>query len=101
MTASGNVRNLNMSDQADKSSGHIPLRTCLGCRKVKSQRELKRVALIIDDSGRKIVWDEARKLGGRGAWICRDSTDCLSSAIKKRSFSRAFKCGDLDLSFLE
>jgi predicted RNA-binding protein YlxR (DUF448 family) len=28
---------------------------------------------------------------GRGAWLCRESSDCWQEAIRRRGFERAFK----------
>ena len=69
-----------------------PGRTCLGCRQVKDQKDLRRLVLVGGgDEKVKVVWDDGRKLGGRGAWICRDHDDCLALSIKRRSFNRAFR----------
>lgn len=37
------------------------------------------------------VLDIKQKLGGRGAYICKNAV-CLNQAIKKRALNRAFKC---------
>ena len=58
----------------------IPMRQCVGCREMKSKKEMIRVIrtpeqqFMIDATGRK---------NGRGAYIC-PSSDCL-----ERSFSCA------------
>ncbi len=28
---------------------------------------------------------------GRGAWLCRNSPDCVDRAVKRRAFDRAFR----------
>ena len=28
---------------------------------------------------------------GRGAWLCRDSPDCLDDAVRRHGFERAFR----------
>jgi hypothetical protein len=50
--------------------GHVPLRRCGGCRRSRPQAELLRFAQ--DEAG---VWqlDPARRAGGRGSWVCRDT----------------------------
>lgn len=74
-----------------------PRRTCLGCRAVKSQGELWRLAVARKDGVPTVVWDRRRALGGRGAWLCRGSQACLDQAVKKNAFGRAFRAGALDL----
>lgn len=78
-----------------------PQRTCLGCRAKKDQADLKRLALTrAEDGSLQVVWDPRGRLGGRGAWLCPEA-ECLTAAIKKRAFSRAFKTGEnLDSSGL-
>lgn len=68
-----------------------PRRTCIGCREIRDQRDLVRLALVRDRLALRAEWDVHRKLGGRGAWICRDKSDCLARAIKKSSLGRAFR----------
>ena len=50
-------------------SKHVPQRTCVACRRVKSKRELIRVVRSPDG---KIFVDETGKANGRGAYLCRD-----------------------------
>lgn len=38
----------------------------------------------------KFVLDLSQKLGGRGAYICKNK-DCISTTIKKKQLNRAFK----------
>ncbi len=64
-----------------------PLRSCLGCREVKSKDELLR--FVIDTAG-EIFPDISRKLPGRGAYTCFDR-NCFEAAIKRKQFSRTFK----------
>lgn len=78
-----------------------PERTCLGCRARKNQADLDRLALTRGPGGSAVVRDVRRRLGGRGAWLCRGSRACLASAIKKRVFGRAFRVDEaLDLTAL-
>ena len=79
-----------------------PVRTCLGCRRKRERKELSRLALKNDPDGAKVISDEGQCLGGRGAWLCRDSVGCFDSALKKNAFNRAFKVsGFLDLTEIE
>jgi len=71
---------------ATKTS-HVPLRRCLGCGRQRPQRELVRLAL--DPSGTVSV-DVARRLFGRGAYLCPEST-CLKRALARGSVSRALR----------
>lgn len=65
----------------------MPQRTCLGCRKKKNKTDLIRVVKASDGTVRV---DEAMKLDGRGAYICRDEK-CLSRSLKSKALSRALK----------
>ena len=56
--------------------GHVPIRTCLGCRQRKPKQELLRFAA--GPSGL-----EARTLGGRGRYVCRDAS-CLTRTLKRK-----------------
>ena len=62
-------------------------RRCVACREIKNQHEMLRVAKLSDS----VEIDETGKLGGRGAYVCKDKT-CIEKAIKKRLFNGAFKC---------
>ena len=33
----------------------------------------------------------SRTLPGRGAWLCRDSPECVDLAVRRRAFSRALR----------
>ena len=56
---------------------HVPQRTCVACRQVKSKRELIRIVRASD--GRVFV-DETGKTSGRGAYLCRDRA-CWEKAV--------------------
>jgi len=66
---------------ANKKSGprrkHIPLRTCVGCRKVLAKRSLTRV--VRTDEGLKI--DLSGKMAGRGAYL-HNLRSCWTSGMK-------------------
>ena len=57
---------------------------------------------VIEASGEppRVIWDEKKNLGGRGAWLC--GPGCLAAAFKKKAFNRAWRAAlPLDLSSLE
>ena len=62
-----------------------PERTCVGCRRKRSQDELVR---LVAAQGRVV---EARPgAPGRSAYLCPEQ-NCLEAAEKKRAFARAFR----------
>lgn len=63
--------------------GHVPLRRCVGCRRVRPQAELLR--LVQGEAG---AWqlDTGRRAGGRGSWVCRDTPACRTPKRLGRSF---------------
>ncbi|TVR21107.1 MAG: YlxR family protein [Ilumatobacter sp.] len=63
---------------------HLPLRTCVGCRRRGVPDTLLRC--VIDDDGEVRV---SRTAPGRGAWVC--GPDCVAPAIAKRGFDRAWR----------
>ena len=78
-----------------------PVRTCLGCRARKSQLRLRRLALVQGPEGSRVVWDENRTRGGRGAWLCLNKADCLEKALRKKVLARAFRlAAEADASVL-
>ena len=70
-----------------------PQRTCLGCRQSRPQAALLRLVRTADGS---VQADPARRLGGRGAYLC--GAGCLTAALKRKAFGRAFrgKAGKVD-----
>ncbi|MGO9343700.1 MAG: YlxR family protein [Acidimicrobiales bacterium] len=64
----------------------VPLRTCVGCRKVAAAEELYRV--VAGPSGDIQI---GRNLPGRGAWICRGSKKCVDRALSKGGLARALR----------
>lgn len=61
-------------------------RRCVACRNSFNQLDMIRLAKINGD----YLFDFANKLGGRGAYVCKNA-DCLALTIKKHLFNRAFK----------
>ena len=64
--------------------GHIPLRTCVACRRVRPKGELLR---IVRTSEGEIRADIAGRLSGRGAYVC-PTKSCLTSALKPGKLER-------------
>ncbi|PIE60726.1 MAG: hypothetical protein CSA31_00475 [Desulfobulbus propionicus] len=52
--------------------GHVPLRTCLGCRTRKPQRDMMRFCYTEN----LLTVDKKRVLPGRGLYCCNDKS-CL------------------------
>ena len=61
-------------------------RRCISCKLNKQQKDMVRIAKINND----FVLDLNQKLGGRGAYICKNKT-CLQTATKKHLLNKAFK----------
>jgi predicted RNA-binding protein YlxR (DUF448 family) len=68
-----------------------PVRTCLGCGATGPRRAL--VRFIVGDGG-SVVVDEKHGGSGRGGWL-HPAEACLSQALRRRAFARAFRRGDL------
>lgn len=63
------------------------MRQCIGCREMKSKKEMIRVLRTADE---EIVLDETGKKNGRGAYLCF-SRECLDKAIKNHGLERSLK----------
>ena len=66
---------------------HIPKRMCIACREMKQKSELIRIV----KSGDTVTLDISQKLGGRGAYICKNAA-CLKKARKQKALERALQC---------
>ena len=73
-------------NQLRRQQQNKPMRRCIACYKSFPQEELIRFTL--DDN--ILIPDTSLKKDGRGVYICKNM-DCLSQAIKKKAFNRAFK----------
>lgn len=69
------------------SRKHVPQRTCIGCRQIRSKREMMRIVRT-PDGGVEI--DETGKRSGRGAYLCRRQ-ECWEVALKKEGLEYALK----------
>ncbi len=72
----------------------VPMRKCTGCGEMKEKKQLVRIvkAPEKDGTGGEISVDLTGKMPGRGAYICKNSLDCLAKAKKARRLERAFSC---------
>jgi len=66
-------------------TGHVPQRTCLGCRQVKTKRELIRIVRTPDGN---IEVDIAGKKAGRGTYLC-PSFECWEAGLKGNRLDHA------------
>jgi len=80
-----------MAQAKKKISGprpkHVPLRTCVACRRTDAKRGLFR--LVRNAEGRVAV-DSIGKRAGRGAYLCHDPA-CWEQALKRRGLERALR----------
>ncbi|MDH4207237.1 MAG: YlxR family protein [Anaerolineae bacterium] len=76
-----------MAKRSEVDRRHIPRRTCVACRQVRSPRELIRVVRL--PSGAVEV-DESGKKPGRGAYLCPDKS-CWERALSKTMLEHALK----------
>ncbi|MBI5031306.1 MAG: YlxR family protein [Chloroflexi bacterium] len=56
---------------------HIPQRTCIACRTVRSKRELARIVRTVDSH---VQADLTGKKSGRGAYLCRQR-ECWQAVL--------------------
>ncbi len=66
---------------------HVPQRTCVACRTVRSKRELVRVVRTSEGA---VMVDETGKRNGRGAYLCRQRV-CWEAALEQNQLERALK----------
>jgi predicted RNA-binding protein YlxR (DUF448 family) len=66
---------------------HQPQRTCIGCREVKSKRELIRVVRTPEG---KVIVDPTGKANGRGAYLCKNDS-CWQRSLSKGQLARVLK----------
>ncbi len=66
---------------------HVPLRTCIACRRSDAKRGLIRV--VRDAEGRVAV-DPGGRRNGRGAYLCHDP-NCWAQALKRKALERALR----------
>jgi len=70
-----------------RSSGHLPMRTCVSCRAKRIKRDLAR--FVLDQEGRP-VQDHAFRMKGRGAYTCKREM-CMEGAGNFKKIHRALR----------
>ncbi len=65
----------------------VPMRQCVGCKEMKSKKELLR---IIKTAENEILLDVTGKKNGRGAYLCPNA-ECLAQAVKSKGLERSLK----------
>ncbi len=65
----------------------VPMRQCIGCREMKSKKEMMRVLRTTEG---EIQIDVTGKKNGRGAYLCYNR-DCLEQAMKSKGLERSLK----------
>ncbi len=81
----------NISTPPDDSLLEGPVRTCIGCRKRATKRELLRVIAGSDAHGLPVVVpDPDATAAGRGAHLHPDP-GCYDLAVRRKAFSRALR----------
>lgn len=73
--------------------GHVPVRTCIGCRRKRKKEEM--IRFIQSPEGAMFI-DEKKNLNGRGFYLCRDLM-CLKMAKKKKRWLGSL--GSMDHGF--
>ncbi|MCL4534148.1 MAG: YlxR family protein [Bacteroidetes bacterium] len=66
---------------------HVPMRTCVGCRRERPKRELVRV--VCGPTG-VVSTDPTGKAAGRGAYLCPEQA-CWELALKRKNLDQALK----------
>lgn len=66
----------------------IPMRQCIGCREMKSKKELLRI--LRTPEGQFMI-DTTGKKNGRGAYLCKNE-GCFGAAKKAKGLERSFQC---------
>ena len=75
---------------------HVPIRTCVGCRQRRPQRELVR---LVRDADGVVVRDARGSAAGRGAYVCVEVA-CLERALKGGRLAQARGWTDMEAVFV-
>jgi hypothetical protein len=71
---------------------HVPMRTCIACRKVDAKRGLTRLVRLPEG---RVAIDTTGKQPGRGAYVCAERS-CWETALKRKAIERALKIESLE-----
>ena len=83
-----------MVDSSIDTPTHVPIRTCVGCRRRAAKSELLRVAVGSDAQGQAVVSpDPHGATPGRGAHL-HPTLECYDLAVRRRAFSRALRLAE-------
>jgi predicted RNA-binding protein YlxR (DUF448 family) len=74
-------------DNTRAHAPHIPLRTCVGCRKVQAKAELVRIVRTPDGT---VQVDPSGKQRGRGAYVCAKRA-CVERALTRGALGHALR----------
>ena len=86
----------NVSFEADaRAQGHVPERTCVGCREKGARSSLVRVVV----TGDRVAVDPTTSAPGRGAWL-HPNGRCLSQAVKRKAIGRALRAPEAGVEAL-
>ena len=69
------------------TSKPVPRRSCVGCRQIKTKREMVR---LFRNSRGEVEIDLTGKREGRGAYLCRDRA-CWEKALNSKQLEHALK----------
>ena len=85
-----------VSFEADaRAQGHVPERTCVGCRERCARSVLVRVVV----AGDRVAVDPTSSAPGRGAWL-HPNGRCLSQAVKRKAIGRALRAPEMPVEAL-
>ena len=70
------------------------MRKCTGCGEMKEKKQLVRIVKAPESAqtAGEISVDMTGRKPGRGAYLCKNSIDCLNKAKKARRLEKAFSC---------
>ena len=63
----------------------VPMRQCVGCRELRNKKDLMRILKTPDNN---VIFDDAGRMNGRGAYIC-PSVECLKKARRTKAIERS------------
>jgi predicted RNA-binding protein YlxR (DUF448 family) len=78
---------------------HVPRRRCVGCGRIAPKSELLRIVAVEtnDAAPARAVLDPAKRLPGRGAYLCQGRAEkqpaerCLELATRRGGIARALR----------